>query len=633
MMLKNSTFPYRVLLLSLTLVAITAHSQIAQWLIEPKYDNIRFAEGVDVLITDSLGNQALWSVEGRLLSRQTTQEQIHSFHNGYAVVTDKTDKEHITGFYAANGTFTPLDYQVANSFLQFSDGFLLVKNTSDNYYLFVSTNGTPVSNRKFVSARPFNRGYASCETYENMQKEKDLYPLLLSSSTMSEVQLRYGNEDFKRNDINFISSINDEGKGIIVHKKRVFLFDAATQSLSPLYATSNGPHDKKDKQVKVIDEHQVVDFAANNAVIRAMSDKTRQITITLDATYAPQSIQYADELITYQPKAVSPRTISSPLNGQRDEFPNNIYSLYWDTTLVLPSQLDAVGNCFNDKAMIKINGKWGLVKVYPNETFNITINEGKEIPFRHKTQQVPIRLYAPAAVPIEQTKLVMIETVKDSVPSAGCRIDYNSARITSSRDSKNPGHIDYQCEVDFPSYLPDEISEDKELNAIDYSAQVIYKGLKSPILPIKAYGWQYKYITLKTEDESIDQYGNFSCKLNLEKDIKSANEIEYPLKINIQSDSLTNSYTKQSEVLYTILVYGLHEGTNTFEVTVSEGDDPTIDTSSEIEVYYEKPSRPSKDKQPIKPKVVVKAKHSHRSKATPSTNQPQRESIWYLPDL
>ena len=298
MMQRNSTFPYRVLLLSLTLVAITAHSQIAQWLIEPRYDNIRFAEGVDMLITDSLGHQALWSVDGRLLSRQTTQEQIHPFHNGYAVVTDRTDREHITGFYDINGSFTPLDYQVANSFHQFSDGYLLVKNPSDSYYIFVSTNGNPIDNRKFVSARPFNRGYASCETYENMQKEKDLYPLLLSSSTMSEVQLRYGNEDFKRDDINFISSINDEGKGIIVHKKRVFLFDATTKSLSPLYASSSGPLDKKDKQVKVMDEHQIVDYGANNVVIRAMSDKTHNITITLDATNAPQSIQYTDELVT-----------------------------------------------------------------------------------------------------------------------------------------------------------------------------------------------------------------------------------------------------------------------------------------------------------------------------------------------
>ena len=58
-------------------------------------------------------------------------------------------------------------------------------------------------------------------------------------------------------------------------------------------------------------------------------------------------------------------------------------------------------------------------------------------------------------------------------------------------------------------------------------------------------------------------------------------------------------------------------------VTVKEGDEPTIDTSSEIEVYYEKPSRAAKDK-PIKPKVVVKAKHNHRSKAPqrPATSSP-----------
>lgn len=592
-------------------VALSVNAQVAEWLIRSQYDSITIAEGHDMIITDSLGIKTLWSFNGQRLSTRSTQDYINPFQNGYAVVTDRRDKNHITGFYSTSGSFTSLDYMVANSSAKFSDGYLLVKNPEDNYYRFIGTNGMAAA-PLLVSARPFNRGYASCETYENLQKEKDLYPLMLSASTMQEVSFRLDNEVLKRGDINFISSVNDEGKGIVVYKERVYLFDAATAKLSPIYASSTGPSEKKDKPVKIANKQQVVDFVGGESVIKAASDKTRAITIKLDEMNAPTSIQYVDKMVTFSPVVVPPRQLKSPLNKQRDDYPSKIYSLYWgDSLLVLPSQLEDVGQCFNDKAMIQLNGKWGLIKVHPNDGFSVILNDGKEMPFRHKTLQAPIKLYMPAYVPIKEAKLLMVEN-SDTVPSLGCRIDYNSAKITPSRDQQDQGHIDYMCEMDFPSYLPDEISEDKELNAIDYNAQIQYNGLISPVLPIRAYGWQYKYITLKTEDESIDAYGNFTCKLNLEKDIKSANEIEYPLKISIQSDTLMNSYTKQSEVLYTILVYGLQEGRNTFEVTVKEGDEPTIDTSSEIEVYYEKPARPSKDKQPIKPKVVVKAKHNPR---------------------
>lgn len=609
---KRIKFEIRnVLMMLFASIASSTSGQIAQWLIHPQYDNISIADGYGLIVTDSLGEQALWSMEGKRLSK-TTKDKLHPFYQGYAVVTDRNNNSHITGFYGVNGSFIPLDYLVANSALKFSDGYLLVKNLDGKSYQFIDIYGMPMD-YLLVSARPFNHGFASCETYDNWQKEKDLYPLLISSSTKQPVSFQYNNEEFKRQDINYISSVNDEGKGIVVYKEKVYLFDAATGSVTPVYATSTGANNKKDKPVKVMDKQQIVDISSGNSVIMA-GDKNRTITIRLDEINAVQSIQYTDQLVSYEYDKTNPLQYSSPLNKRCDQYPSMIYSLYWgDSLLVLPSQLDDVGQCYDDKAIVKINGKWGLVRVYPDEAFSVILNDSKEIPFRHKTLQVPIKLYMPAFVPIKETKLVMVDS-NDTTASFGCRIAYNSDKITPSRDSQDQGHIEYMCELDFPTYLPDEISEDKELNAIDYCAQIVYDGLTSPTLPIRAYGWQYKYITVKTEDESIDEYGNFTCKLNLEKDIKSANEIEYPLKIIIQSDTLLNNYTKQSEVLYTLAIYGLTEGRNTFEVTVKEGDEPTIDTSSEIEVYYEKPSRPSKDKQPIKPKVVVKAKHNNRPK-------------------
>ena len=52
-------------------------AQIAKWLIEPSYDSIRMAVGIDAIITDSANTKSLWSYEGKRLA--TTCNEIFDF--------------------------------------------------------------------------------------------------------------------------------------------------------------------------------------------------------------------------------------------------------------------------------------------------------------------------------------------------------------------------------------------------------------------------------------------------------------------------------------------------------------------------------------------------------------------------
>ena len=633
--------PKSIIFLLLISIAISAHGQIAQWLIAPRYDNIAIVEGCDLIVTDSLGQQILWDFNGNRLSSRIISDRIHPFHDGFAVVTDKNDNQHITGFVSRNGVFTPLDCLVANSMAQFKDGYLLTKHLDGRYFQFIGTDGMP-DGHFFVSARPFNRGYASCETYENMQKEKDLYSLLLSARTMQEVPLRFGNEEFKRGDINFISSINDEGKGIVVYKEKVYLFDAETQALSLVYASSTGQRDKKDKPVKVMDRQQIVDYGALTPVIRAASDKTHAITITLDEKNAPQSIQYTDELVTYQSEVVEPRKLSSPLNKQRDDYPNLIYSLYWgDSLLVLPSQLDDVSTCFGDKAMIKINGRWGLIKVHPDKKFDIMINDGKSIGFRHKTFKTTIQLNTPGGVGIspenDLTDLELRIIDQDHV----CHIEEYS-RVNRG-DGSRAGFVKYECELDYPEGGFEESEDESEndenitaysaaMSSLKYNCQVEYHGLRSPIIPFEVPAYHDKYITPDVDDGSYFENSCYYFTLRLTRSADSENK-NFPLDVycTVSNDSGFYEVSKEDIYMasadkYEITVRNIYEGDNTIGVNLIEENTPGLESYFEFRQSYQKPRKVEERQTAAKPKIH-RAKNTHRKKVTRQPQTPPTPSI------
>ena len=604
-----------------------ASSQVAQWLIHPEHDEISLAEGENIIVTQRDGMKTLWSLEGIKLSATSSKDVLHPFADGAAVTTSARG-DMITGFYTIDGKFTPLNYPVAYSSTRFNDGYLLAKD--GDYFCFIGQNGK-ISKTNLVTARPFCNGYASCSVYRNQEKQKDERPMLLLPN-MYEWEFKYDGEVFKDNDIDFISSINDENVGIVIVKEKVFYFSGKSRQLKPMYATRDGSPDKKDKQVK-IDKAQWITHSKKGAQITA-ADKKRLVIINMDELYRPTSIQYANnETFYYEKNEPEERKFSSQLQATQEKYnPDGKYGLYWGTeTEVLPPQFDQIGMLFEDKAMVMLDGKWGLLRVFPNEKFEVSLNKGNKIAFKHKTFEAPIRLIVPAVVPTNKAKLDML--YDDTNPDKnGCRIFPQTARASQSYDGVSPGYIDYECELDFPPYLPDEVDDsDIENNEINYSAQVTYDGLKSPIIHIKAYGWQYKYISPYITDGFI-QNGNYTCNLRLDRNL-TAGEPIYPVKVNVYADTLMSDLVKTSEDLYTITIYGLHEGNNIFEVTLSEGDDQIpIDTSFEIQVPYSKPARntASSTKQQVKPKANVSRKKTVKPKKPKTTKQnPEPEFRWH----
>ena len=143
---------------------------------------------------------------------------MYSFVEGCGIVT-KTGSSLITGFYKEDGSFTTVsgNCNVTYNLPFFSNNYLLVDE--NNYYRFINTDGD-LCEGKYKKAYPFFNGYASCEGYVNVLKRKDPYQLLLTKNNES-VIFSYNGKTFDVDDLEFISSINDDNIGFI--NKNVFL--------------------------------------------------------------------------------------------------------------------------------------------------------------------------------------------------------------------------------------------------------------------------------------------------------------------------------------------------------------------------------------------------------------------------
>lgn len=578
------------------LATCTVRAQVAKWVIPPRYDAISRAEGTGLIIADSLDEKIVFSQEGKRLAETT--DMLCPFAEDVAV-TVKRGTTAITGFYDKNGGFTGLpSLSVACGYPYFSDGLLLVQQ--DRFFAYVDKAGK-AGRERYIRAFPCFNGYASCSTYQNMEKEKDPYNLLLTSK-QEKVRFSYGDKAFDADDIDFVSSVNDEGIGIVVARHKVYFFHGDNQSLTPVFATEGETNMKN--QAKLEDDLSVslARETDTTSVLRAKCGKAAYVRVRLDAFMRPVSFLTAKGERLYKEKAVEKEQTSSPL-GMTEK--GGKYGVTYGGQEVLPPQLDELLACFGDKAFVKSAGKYGMLEVLRDDHFKITINKGLPIDFRHQKYETMIRLDLPREISAHHTRI-------EVDPDSGCDVDMTSGE---KRDTEFGNYIQYNCVLNIPESLPDEMYED-ERNEIVYPTQVIYDGLKSPVIPYKVRAWHYKYFNVDVIDgETSYGQGNVSFTFNINAE-RNPGEAVYPIKVNILADTLNVEQEKISETRYKCKVYGLVEGVNNIVVQILEQGCPPA--SFPFEVFYTKPSARKKNKPAVKEKVEIRKKTRKTSTPAPA---------------
>lgn len=569
---------FLVLLIIFSSVSLS-YGQIAKWLIQPIYDDIYMANGEDIVIADSANYHVLWTQDGKRLAE--TQDVIFPFSNHYSVLIKK-GTDIITGFYDNNGLYTYLKKcSVTYNRPYFYDKNLLVQN-EDNTYSFVNQKGVMIGN--YINAYPFRNGYASCSAYRNPQKQKDLYHLLLTKD-YEEVSFSYDNKTFDPDDIEFISSINDDNIGFVVANRKVYYFNGQTRRLSPVFAKGSETNIKNQAKLEKIEDSDTT------SVLIAKCGKKDSIKLYFDSLRVPTKILLDNQEIVYASKATEPRTYTSPLRVVTLD--NVRYGIKWEDEVILPPQFDDDRLCFDDKAFVKLNGKCGLLQVFKDEKFDLKINRGDPIAFRHHKYETKIRVDIPTIISSDNTEL-SIEA------NSGCDVDLTSAE---KKDTEYGNYVQYDCSLHIPSSLPDELNEDDFRNEITYPTQVKYDGLKSPIIPLKVKAWRSVYFDIDIIDTLIYN-GELSFSITVSFDRNG--DSEYPLTVMVEKDSITYKPEKKSTQKYKCNGISLEEGQNSIDIQVSEEGCPKV--SFPFDITYTKPVAKTGTKPEVKEKVEIKKK-------------------------
>ena len=559
-----------------------ANAQMSRWVMQPEYDKIYIASGAPIIISDSVETSTLWSFEGVKLS--STADSIHSFKEGYAVTTKKgTDT--ITGFFDTRGKFTKvIEANVAYSYPYFRNGYLLVNKGST--YKFIDPKGTVQQFGSFIKMYPFNEGLASCLTYKTVEKLKGPYYYYVKTDK-TPVSFTYKDKTVDKEDVQFLSSLTDDGKGIAIIKRKVYWFDNKTEMLTPIFAKIDETNVKR--QVSVDGDADEYMFENNDSIIiKGKGGKTDFVSFRFNKMLKPIKIYYSDRVEEFKETAVTEAQYTSNFTSVKDS--RNKFGLTCNDTVVLPFQFEDVGFLLNDFAVVRSKGKWGMLTYNKNLNYRLIMHEGKAIAFRHRDVITTIRLELPSIISADKCRF-------DIGEQFGCIIDKISLE---TKNTENGNYVQYKCALAIPDSLPDVITN------IEYPVQINYDGLIYPTVPITMKAWHYKYINVDLDDsETTLEQGNVSFTVNISAD-KQPGENDYPFEVGIQTDSLRTELVKISETRYKCNLYALVEGVNNVNIRILESGCPPY--VFPFEITYVKPVKKGRNRSGVKETVKIEKK-------------------------
>lgn len=581
----------RLFALSIAILAgsVLSRGQIAEWMIPPAYNEMYVAEGTNLIVTDSLEiNRTVWSFEGERYD--SADCDVNAFRDNAAVCTQRGTVE-VCGLYNLRGEFIPISkpdnqFFTTYNYPFYSDGYLLVENPTVNGYQFIDEKGR-IDDSVFINAYPFQNGFASCKYASGKEKSKEIF-LGLIDKKLEPVVFSLNGKAVRANDIDYVSSVNDEGIAVVIIKKKVFLFHADSRLLTPVCPNENEDTAKRQVHVQGDMSHAITSIGELAYQIHADAGKRNAISINLDAIMRPVSIQYVDseKVFKVEEKQIEPLTsifISKEVDGK--------YGINWGGAEILPPQFETPSLCFDDYAIVKLAGKYGLLKIHKDDRFQISVYKGKDVPFKHQTFETTLRLDLPMFIPAEKATL-------EIDPLSGCEIDKTSGE---SRNTQYGNYVQYDCTLHIPANLPDD-----EPIELKYPATIYYNGLMSTTVPFVVKAWHYKYFVVDVIDsETVMDKGTlcFTFNINAQRDL---GEPIYHTVVNIQADSLAFSLEKLSETRYKCRIPKLKEGLNSIVIQVIEQGCPAVPFP--FDITYVKPVAVAKGKPAVEEKVEIKKK-------------------------
>ncbi len=570
------------IMLTSVMLCLNAQAQLPKWIIPPVNDTIYVKMDERLLQCDAGGKSSLWTMNGTKL--YSTDNTIMPFRDGVATIVKK-GAGMITGFVDTTGRFTALpNLPVAFGSPYFENGFLPYL-TADGYG-FYGKDGMKAYYPQAVKAFPFHHGYSPYFTFDQMEKKKDPH-YAYRKADGKELQYRISTEGGVRTvdpkNIQFLSGIGADGRGVAAIKDKLYWFIPETETFEPFLWGDGDSEKKRHLRLTGDYERYLLNLPADTVLILAKYGKDDRACLKFDKENLPVVFTFHDRELRFKEQAPEPFSYRAELTS----YGPGPYGLSRETREMLPAQFEQTGLMYDNKALVKTDGKWGLIEIIPDSEFSLKLNKNEDIAFRHQKFETQIRLDLPPEISAKYARI-------DIPESTGCVIDKTSRE---TKDTESGNFVTYDCVLSIPEALPDTIT------TITYSpVRVSYDGIDLFEVPISVKAWHFKSYNvdpIESETSISNGLASFTININAQRNV---GENDYPFEVRIEADSVGVEYEKLSETRYKCLVSNLQEGVNNLNILVTEKGCPS--SVFPFEIYYTRPVPKRKQKE----EVVVRKK-------------------------
>lgn len=585
-----------LLLLSGVVSAFAANAQLPKWVLPPTCDTIFVKVDEKLLQTMNHGESSLLTMDGKKL--YSTDHQILPYKEGVATIIDPLARK-IVGLVDIKGNFKELpDVGIAFDNPYFEDGILTA--ISEGKIAYFRDSGNKVGVPFAVMSYPFHRGYAPYLTYDQIEKRKDPhYGYYKANGGKIHYTITRNGEtkDVDPKNIEFLSGIGSNGKGVGVINGRLYWFLPETETFEPFLWGDDSSEKKRHLSLAAGYEGYFTNLPTDSVLIQAKYGKNQLAYLTFDNELVPKSFTFDDGgSVQFPEKKSGSVDYTSKIYGYKDTG-SGLYGIAYNNKKVLPAQFQNVGLKYGDNAFVKQNGKWGILKIVPGMDFTLKMNKGENVPFRHQKYETQVRLDFPAAISAKDARIEIPE-------NTGCVLDKTS-RVTKDTDGGN--FVTYDCVLNIPDSLSDEMV------TVTYKpVSVTYDGFRLFDDSISVKAWHFKHYNvdpIESETAIADGVATFTVNVNYQK---NSGERDYHFNVFIEADSVIVESEKLSETRYKYLVSNLQEGANSLSVIVQEDGCPP--SSFPFELFYTKPKPKEKNK---KEEVKVIKKPAKKEKPSP----------------
>ena len=535
-----------------------ANAQIAQWKLRPLYDTIFIPKGALFAVTQNRSSHTttLWTLTEFEKIRQV-YGKMHEFHDEVSVNTAQDDSK-VLGFVLNTGWYITLptgsNYTVDLSYPYFSDGHLVVQEPTTKHFRYIDKKGAP-SIYRYKIAYPFFKGFASCEYYQDQVKLSNPKWRLINKE-MKMVLFSFQGKEIKKTDIDFVSSVNDENTAVLIANKKVYLYNAETEKLTPLCSKLGNENLKEQAKLTENLSNSLVQ-GDNLWGLKVKCTKNDMVKIFFDKFMRPTMIQYTDTVKYYNSYVEQPSALSTSLKVVKGK---GGYGLSRGNEEILVPQFESIPFCFVDKAFVKKDGEYGAVQVFPEKHFNVWIYDKDAVmPFVHKDLKTTIQIDIPQEFSIDSVTINMDK-----------RQDF-----VIDRDSREEKHTDitnwvkYNCTLKIPSAL-----FSNETTEMDIPLQIQYDGFLSPVIHVKKQATIRKYWSVNVDNEHWYGDDSLSFDFSLEYSDPMARDAKYGVSVTVEPKEICQivpfTFTK-----YRCTMQKIKKGLNQVEITVTEDGFPS----------------------------------------------------------